>query len=308
MSGLVLNAIVLLAVAVAVLTTLIPAVIGLRRQGLGAAAAAARRRSVLASAAAGGTGAAVFAAWLAVGPDNVTRSLPVLPSLVGIAMTTVAVVAERTWPRPTGDVRVASLRAPTGRVGNGVRLALGGALLSLVVLAVGALTDSSDGRMAQLDWGTGGAGHGPYPGSFYAFPILTAGLVLALLSWWGLREVENRPALGPGLEDVDAAARAASRARVLRGATFASLATSGSLLMTMASSWASLVMSARESAPAGEFDAWWWTAIHGCSIALLFVGIALVLMGIRALLSPGPPMPADSSATAAPVGRASVNS
>ena len=304
MSGLILGAIVLLAVAVAVITTLIPAIVGLRRHGLGEAAAAARRRSVYASAAAGGTGALVFAAWLALGPDNVTRSLPVLPSIVGIAMTAVAVVAERTWPRPTGDVRVASLRAATGPSGNGARLALGGALLSLIVLAIGAVTDNADGRMAELTWGSGGSGHGPYPGSFYTVPIITAGIILAALTWWGLREVEGRPALGPGIEDVDAAARAASRVRVLRGATFASLVTSGALLTTMALAWASLMRNVADVAPAGQFDAWWWTALQWGSLVFIVVGLALILMGIRALVTPGPAMPTGSPMNPADADRA----
>ena len=306
MAGPLLSALALLAVGVAVLTTLVPAIVGLRRPGLGEAAVAARRRSVLASAAAGAAGAVVFAAWLALGPDNVTRSLPVLPSLVGIAMTAVAVVAERTWPRPTGEVRVASLRAPMPRSRSSARLAAGGALLSLVLLGFGALTDSADGRMAQLDWGTGGAGHGPYPGSFYALPILVAGAVLAALTWWGLREVEGRPALGPGLEDVDTAAREASRARVLRGATFASLVTSGSLLMTMGSAWASLMRTVRGAGSAGRFDAWWWACLQWGSLVLIVVGLALALMGVRALVSPGPAMPAGSPSPE-PADRAPAN-
>lgn len=305
MSGLVINAVVLLAVAVAVLTTLVPAVMALRNRELSEPAASARRRSFVASAAAGATGAAAFAAWLAFGPENVTRSLPVLPALVGIAMTVVAVVAERTWPRPTGDVRVASLRMPGGPARDRGRLALAGAAITIVVLAVGAATDSSDGRMAELTWATGGAAHGPYPGSFYALPIIASGLLLAALTWWGLREVEGRPALGRGLEDVDAAARAASRARVLRGATFASLVTSGALVATMGAAWASLVMSARESAPA-QFDAWWWTAVHWSALVLLVVGAGLALLGVKALLTPGPAMPAGPDEHPASAPRAAV--
>jgi len=299
MGGLIVNAVVLLAVVVAVLTTLVPAVLGLRRQDLGAAAQGARRRSLIASAAAGTTGAVALAAWLALGPDNDTLSLPVLPALVGIAMTVVAVVAEQTWPRPTGDVRAASLRMP-GSPASGSRLALTGAAIVLAVLAIGSMTDSSDGRMALLAWETGSAGHSPYPGSFYTGPLMAVGVILALLTWWGLREVEGRPALGPGLEDVDSAARAASRVRVLRGATFASLVTAGALVATMSTAWASLVMTVRDQAPPGEFEAWWWTAIHWGSVAFIFVGVALALLGVKVLLSPGPPMPSGRSAPSVP--------
>lgn len=308
MGGLLINGLVLVAIAVAVFTTLAPAITGFRRRGLSKAATAARRRSLIASAAAGGTGATACAVWLALGPDNDTWSLPVLPALVGIAMTVAAVVAERAWPRPTGDVRTASLRLPGVPAGGRSRPAMVGGAIALAVLALGAVTDSTDGRSAQLDWETGGAGAGPYPGSFYTLPMISTGAVLALLTWWGLREVEGRPALGPGLEDVDSAARTASRVRVLRGATFASLVTAGALVATMAMTWANLVMSARENAPSGEFGAWWWTAIQWGSGGFIAVGVALVFLGVKALVSPGPPMPGGAGIASAATPRSAVRS
>lgn len=291
MSGLVINAVVLIAVAVAVLMTALPAIAGLRRRELGEAAAAARRRSALASTVAAVAGVGAFAGWLALGPDNVTRSLPVLPLLVGIAMTVVAIAAEKTWPRPSGTVRVASLRTPPKTRADGGRVALGGAGISLAVLAVGSLTDSTDGRMGQLAWGSGGTGAGPYPGSFYAIPLISVGVVLAALTWWGLREVESRPALGPDLEDVDAAAREASRIRVLRGATFASLVTAGALLTTFSLAWSKMLGSAGDFAPNAQFDGVGWSGARWGFIVLIFVGIAIALIGLKALVTPGPPMP-----------------
>ncbi|PRY52965.1 hypothetical protein BCF74_12939 [Knoellia remsis] len=295
MAGIALNGLLIVALLVAVLSTLAPAMIALRRTELGEEARDARRRSVLASAAAGAAGVGALVLWLWLGPDNQSRSLPALPALVGIAMTVVAIVAERTWPRPSGPVRSAALRMPDRRPGGSARLAVTGAAVSLVVLAIASFTADTIGSGLELTWETGATGHSPYPGPFYAWPILVGGLVLAGLTWWGLREVEARPALGPALEDVDLAVRTSSRTRVLRGATFASLVTGGALLFTFSGSWTMVIRSAKEDGPA-MFDGLGWTVLYWCVVAGIIVGFALVLTGIRALVTPGPPMPASAEA------------
>lgn len=294
MSGLLLNSMVLLALSAVVLSALVPAVLRRRRGELGPAAKSAQRRSVLATAAA--TLASLVIGLALLGPSRDELVVATAPALIGLVSVVVATMAERLWPRVTGTLRSAGLR----RAGRGttsralLRLAVGGGSLSAALLMVGLLTGADEGRGLELTWPGGATTAGPYPGTHYTWPMVGTLAVLGLATWWGLRTVDARPALGIGLEQVDEAARESSRVRVLRGAAFGALVTAGALISVMSLSVVRVVSAAQANAPVGEYSEVGWSAGLWVARTLLFVGFGIATVGLLAFVATAPPLPAEA--------------
>ncbi|MFC7486135.1 hypothetical protein ACOCJ7_12875 [Knoellia sp. CPCC 206453] len=297
-----LDFLVLIAIAVVLFGTLGPLFRGLRASGLSAAAATARRRAIAASAATGVAAIGAIALTLALtGSGYFAFVVATGPALTGAAMIAVATVAERTWPRPSGQVRSAALR--TRRAGSGSiamsRMAIVGGVASVMLLIFAALTDEPGGVGAQLTWDSGKATAGPYPGSHYTWAVLGALALVCGLTLLGLRVVDARPALGVGLELEDEAAREASRVRILRGSAFAMLITTAGLLMSVVLSWAKVLESAQMDAPQA-FDTVGWRLVQPLGVFAYVLGAAVAILAIKVFLTPGPPMPTADQTPVSP--------
>lgn len=200
--------------------------------------AAARRRSAVVAVLAVGVTLAVL--WAGTRLDGSAswsngRLLAVLP-LAGACLHTLVVLAgELSWPRPTTRIRSARLAARS--IGASVpRAWLLGATaagaVAVVTCAAGILLSEPDGR--SIGWtsadGVLGSGAGPFPGAFYAGPVLVALVVLTALTLLVLHRLSLRPAVADPV--ADAALRLATAHRVLRVATSATLGTSAAFLAT----------------------------------------------------------------------------
>nr|WP_297428808.1 hypothetical protein [uncultured Actinotalea sp.] len=209
------------------------------------------------------------------------------PAVPGLTYLTVHAVGERTWPRPQGPVRRASLAPrPTARlaprrllvVTAGWSAALAVALLVCAVVA-------QDGQRLVTTVGASIRTAGPFPGAFYGLP-LAAGVALVLLATAAvLRRIARRP---PVLEDdpaYDDAARRLSAHRVLRGTQ-----------LVVGWSLAGVVVVAG-------------VALHdvglaGAAAGLLGLGSAVALAALAVAVTPGrSPVPAPVLAPASPVDR-----
>lgn len=306
LAELLLNGLAMIALVVVVVAILGPVIRGLRSTELSSAARQARRRSVFASGLAGAAALTVAVTLLSSGRSAVALALT--PALVGATCVVVAIVAERQWPRPTGNLRAAALRRPgVGSTSRAMaRLAGVGGALSVILVFFGLLTSAPDGRSIRVFWGGPEAKIEPYPGSDFTWPLLIGLSTLALLTIVGLRIVDARPALGPGLEDVDAAARQASQLRVLRGCTFAMLATASGLTATIAACWSQVMSNVRPTSPT-HFYGWGWDIVQPLGFAGAIVGIALGILSLKVFLTPGPAMPTEADAQPA-AARATVGS
>jgi hypothetical protein len=188
-----------------------------------AAHARARRHAGVVAAIAWGALAVVAAALPAAAPAGAAGGvlLGSVPAAAGTAFLLAAAVGERTWPRPTGARRRASLVPRTARdvAPRALRVALATwtATLLLVLLGTG-LTATADGRSvsrtldAQLT-----AEAGPYPGPPYAVPLALGALLVAAGAAGVLHLVARRPAVEGVSTADDDALRVASGGRVLAG-------------------------------------------------------------------------------------------
>lgn len=143
-----------------------------------------------------------------------------LPAGVALVFLGVHALGERTWPRPTGTLRRATL-VPRGDVAprwlRRVTWAWAAAL-AVTLLATG-LT-AVDGRRFRItaDAGLTERTTGPYPGWDFGVPLLLAALVVLVAAEGTLRLVARRPAVVDADPAYDAASRRVSAHRVLRGA------------------------------------------------------------------------------------------
>lgn len=136
--------------------------------------------------------------------------LTLAPAIGGLIWVGVHAVGERTWPRPSGAVRTASLRPRNrGRLLKTKPIALATLLaVHAVTLPVYTATASGDGRQVQSVTTTADGTFltnltGPYPGPPYVVALSIA-IVLLLVSGALVigRTVGHRPAV-PGLNDQD---------------------------------------------------------------------------------------------------------
>lgn len=146
----------------------------------------------------------------------------------GLAFLVVSAFGEVTWPRPSGSVRTATLtprsvRDVTPRPAA-ILITVASALL-VIALVVGGLTALPDGRSyGRTEVMTDGLertwASSPYPGWFYALPLLIAAAAILLAAFLCLVLIARRPAISDASPGWDLALRRLSAQRVLRGATF----------------------------------------------------------------------------------------
>jgi hypothetical protein len=252
-------------------------------------ARSARRRATAATMLAALAAAAfvVLSSW----PEGGEIRMATMPALAATAGVIIAGLGELTYPRPHGERREASVIVRRGTAVRGLGpLFVAGLGASVLLLLIGVVTAGPTGRSLERHLPTQRVYAGPYPGLPYAVPIGLALVVLALATWWGLRRVDARPALGPGLEEVDRAIRIAGRVRVLRLATAGSLATAAGVSFVMGASLARLVQIVRMHLEGAPQPPWDWT--QNAAFALLGLGVVLGFASIRALMAASPRVPA----------------
>ncbi len=153
-------------------------------------------------------------------PTNNAVLAGTLPAGIGLVFLGVHALGERTWPRPTGMLRRATL-LPRGDVAprwlRRVTWAWAGTLV--VALVITGLT-AVEGRRFRIsaDAGLTERTAGPYPGWDFGIPLLVATVVLVACAEGTLRLVARRPAVVDADPAYDAASRRLSAHRVLRGA------------------------------------------------------------------------------------------
>ncbi|GGL37339.1 hypothetical protein H9L10_15395 [Phycicoccus endophyticus] len=210
------------------------------------------------------------------------RALAVTPLAIATLVVLAATVLERTWPRPSGTLRTAGIR-PRPEPPRLLHRLWWGATWSLAGVCVGGtLLAGPDGRSVGAEWATGSSASSPFPGARYAAPILAALLLCVLVTSWGLRTVEHRPALDAEHAQLDRAARVASTARLLRVSTVGTLLTLAGTAFVASSSLRSLAESLRNNgAPIpgqAPFDWRQHLAVTLLVVAVLALGLAVVAL------------------------------
>ena len=145
------------------------------------------------------------------------------PSIAALLFLSVHAAGERTWPRPTGTVRRASLvRREPSATASWLRWATGAWAVALVVALACFAATANGGRSVRAALPDGSVNQaGPYPGWFYGGPLLV-GVALVLVATWGvLGLIARRPAVLDADPEHDAASRRLSAHRVLRGVQLA---------------------------------------------------------------------------------------
>lgn len=192
--------------------------------------------------------ALVGAVVLVAGPDALGRSTALLPAVCGLALIAATAAGELLAPRRRGPVRTAVLeRRSLGVVvpRGSAWLAGSGTLALTALLSVGWVLGSADDRgragrvLASQCLGPDGsvvrsAARGPWPGEYYAVPMLAALVVLTLVALLALAAVVRRArpsAEGAGL---DRLLRRASARHVLAALSVTAWGTTApvALLMT----------------------------------------------------------------------------
>ncbi|MFC4554282.1 hypothetical protein [Georgenia faecalis] len=214
------------------------------------------------------------------------------PLAGGLVALAVLAAGERTWPRPVGTVRTASLRRRTvaelaARRG---RLLGGTTALGLACLAVFALTADATGRAVPalitseaVAQGYGGGASGPYPGAPYALPLGAGLLAVAVVAGVVLHLVARRPAVAGTREEDDLALRRTSARSVLGVAQLASGGTVGVVLLV---------------AGAALLRSGW--LLGGWAAVALGLAVGLVSLGAAATACIPRPAPAPGAAPAGP--------
>ncbi len=154
------------------------------------------------------------------GPTGNAVLTGALPAGVGLVFLGVHALGERTWPRPTGMVRRATL-VPRGDVAPAwLRRITWAWAAGLAVTLVATGLTAVDGRLFRIatDAGLTERTTGPYPGWDFGVPMLLAALVVLAAAEGTLRLVARRPAVVDADPADDAASRRLSAHRVLRGA------------------------------------------------------------------------------------------
>jgi hypothetical protein len=256
----------------------------------------ARARSLAASVATALAGFAASWLWLALGesPPQDIR-LATLPALACCVAVLTAGVAERTWPQPVGPVRVANLsaRRPV-RHGALRRLLAVGLVGTGTALLVGGVTAEPDGRSFSRRAGDVASTGSPYPGWSYGASVGVAVALLAAATWFSHRQVEARPAIGPGHEDLDQALRRVSFARELRPAAAGALVTAAGLWLTLGSTLNSVTQNLRmNDAPGIAHAPCDW--VQDVGLAGVGVGVIMGVLGLAALVWSAPQLPRRTS-------------
>jgi hypothetical protein len=252
---------------------------------IGPATAAARRHAVvggvLAVVAAIGAAAAVGVASRGLDGLVAGQVVAILFLAAAVVHTLVLALTEVTWPRPTGQRRSGVLvRRRVPDVLARPALVVTALLTALAVMTclVGTLAADATGRSVTrrgdlagdvVSWSAG-----PFPGAFYALPVLAGLAVLGCLVAVTLRQVVSRPAVAGADVATDTALRRAGAHRVLRGAGAGVGLTAAGLLGTAGS--------AVHGVSTGS------SALAAIGVVLAVGGVVVGLLSLALLLVPAP--------------------
>lgn len=156
-------------------------------------------------------------------PDSATWTAVLAgayPAGIGLAFLGAHALGERSWPRPTGTLRRATL-VPRGEVApRWLRRVTWTWAVTLVVTLVATGVTATDGRWIRIapEASFTESTAGPYPGWDFGVPLLLAALLVLAATEGTLLLVARRPAVVDADPDYDAASRRLSAHRVLRGA------------------------------------------------------------------------------------------
>lgn len=137
----------------------------------------------------------------AVGPEGPTGlTLALAPLIVALVYTLARLVAERTWPRPDGQVRAATLanRSTAMTSPRGLRTITITWAMALLALLVGCGITGDGNRFTRsylTDQGVITTSAGPFPGWPYGVPTLVVATLVSALTVLTLVTIRRRPAV-----------------------------------------------------------------------------------------------------------------
>ena len=208
----------------------------------------------------------------------------------------------RTWPRPSGSRRQASLepRAGVTSLPGRVRLlVLSAGVLVVAVLVCGLAADGSQTAITRTWNGQSGSGQ-PFPGWFGGLPIAVGVAVLLLETWWAVQAVGAIPR-GPG-HALDDATRLRLLDRILRGALFGTAAGGACVLIPawMGTNLATQRMRVGAGVAGHEdFPRAPWDWVQDLGLLGCVIGVGLIAIALSAFVRAPEPTPADSGSAAA---------
>lgn len=176
----------------------------------------------------------------------------------------------------TGSVRQATLaprRLFVARVPSQRLAAIIASSIAIAAAILGGLTATGT-TLVHTHRGASGVAQ-DYPGWSGGGPFLVAAAFLLILTWWALRQIEDRPRTD---EPTDTVLRVRDASRVLRATTFGMSVSGAILLFSMGSRMneaTQRLRGASEFAPRSPWDPYQWLAfgLYVPAVALLLVAL-----------------------------------